>query len=380
MKIAFDAKRAFHNFRGLGNYSRTLIEGLATYYPEHRYILYTPPLNDPRAESWRSDHPELDIRTPGNLVGKAFPSWWRSIFLAKILFHEKLDIYHGLSHELPPGIEKSSLKSFVTIHDLLFLRYPQFFPWIDRQVYRRKFAHSCKVADRVVVICEQTKRDLMESFEVEESKVRVLYQSCHPRFYSVVPSDEKQSVRKRHLLPEHYILNVATFEENKNILGLVRAFHLMRREDDLHLVLIGSGHGEYRQKVEEEIDRFQLRHRIKILSGVPVDDLPAIYQMAEIFVFPSFYEGFGIPIIEALFSGIPVVTSKDGCFPEAGGEGSLYIDPHGPEEIAHALEKLRDDMALRQKLVAKGLEHVQQFHLKRTTAEMMKAYQDAISE
>src|SRR5690606_5062047 len=244
---------------------------------------------------------------------------------------------------------------------------------IDRKVYDIKFRHACKVADKVVAICQQTKNDLLENFNIDESKIVVCYQSCHHRFYKNLENDKKVTVRNLYQLPEEYALFVGAFEQRKNVLGLLRALSMMKNK--INLVLIGNGSNAYKKEMRETIEALKLENRVFIRSDVNSTDLPAIYQAAKMFVFPSFYEGFGIPIIEAQFSDTPVITSQGSCFPETAGAGAIFINPYHHEEIAHAMDKLCEDDLFARDLVHEGRKHVERFHRSNTTKVLMDLYQ-----
>lgn len=373
MKIGFDAKRAFHNFRGLGNYSRTLTESLFKYYPDSEYFLYTPRFKDQRAIDWGKKHSKAKVITPRKSNSKIISSAWRSLFLTPVLEKDGLDIYHGLSHELPPGIGKSKIKSVVTIHDLIFMRYPEYFPQIDRWVYRKKFKSATQMADKVVAICEQTKTDLIELLGCPEEKIEVIYQSCNPDFYSPKEESELERVREKFSLPEYYILYVGALEERKNALSLVKAFSRLKDHIPHELILVGRGK-EYKREIEKEIIKQGLQLRVKILETVENDDLPAVYQAANLFVLPSFFEGWGVPIVEALFSETPVITSKGSCFPESAGDYSQFVDPNSIEDIAEKMEKVIFNEELQKEMIAHGRVHAEKFHWKNTSAHLMELY------
>ena len=265
----------------------------------------------------------------------------------------------------------------MTIHDLIFIRYPQFFSWIDRMIYWRKFKHSCAKADKIVAICHQTKEDVANILNVPREKIEVVYQSCHPIFYKRIPYEESKEVLSRYKLgPGGYILYVGAIEERKNLLPLVRAFS--RLDGDHRMVLVGAGSPHYRRRVVDEIGRLKLKGKVSLPGSVPSCDLPALYQKASVFVYPSLFEGFGIPIVEALFSGVPVVTSKGSCFPEAGGEHSIYIDPSKDDEILQGIQKVFWDNTLREKMIEEGKSFVQKFHWKNTTENMMRLYSQVV--
>ncbi|RLA63562.1 MAG: glycosyltransferase family 1 protein [Epsilonproteobacteria bacterium] len=372
MRIGFDAKRVFHNFRGLGNYSRTLISGLDKYYPKDELYLFTPDFSD---KTWIKNHLDLKVITPEKSFFKRFPTLWRSIFLGQDLLKYDLDIYHGLSHEIPPFIEKQNIKKVVTIHDLLFLRYPENFPWIDRQVYKWKFSSSCHRADLIVAICEQTKKDIIEFLNIPQEKIKVLYQSCNPLFYKKLNAKTKSDYRKKYSLPDKFILYVGALEVNKNVINLIRAYK--KTDTAMPLVIVGRGEN-YKKLLEKEIIDLGIKEKILFLDFVPLADLPGLYQNAHLFVFPSFFEGFGLPIVEAMFSGVPVITTKGSCFPEAGGPNTIYVDPHGPDELCIAIKTVLGNDMLRHEMIQKGLEYVTKFTSEATSHKLRQVYQNLL--
>lgn len=378
LRIGFEAKRVFHNFRGLGNYGRTLIEGLDQYSPEHDKILYTPKFDESASREFLTKLKNAEVQCPKGLIGHLSGSFWRRYGMTKDLKDSELDLFHGLSHELPVGIEKCQLKRVVTIHDLIFLRYPEFFPWIDRKIYFQKFKHSIEVSDRVLAICEQTKQDIIHYFHTPESKIEVVYQSCHPRFYSPWNESQKLKIRSKYSLDKPYILYVGAFEKRKNVINLIHSFAKLAHLYPHDLVLVGSGRS-YRQRMRELIEHYHLGERIKLLENIPTDDLPGIYQGADLFVFPSFFEGFGIPIVEALFSSVPVITSHGSCFPESGGPDSIYTDPNKVEELTEAIDFVLGNPEKAAEMRLRGREFVEKFHLKNTTKNLQDFYYSVIS-
>ena len=373
MKIGFDAKRAFFNARGLGQYSRNLIQGVNDYYPQNDYYLYTP-VFQVKEQLWIKKYPKMQIRQPKNFLLQKFSSLWRSYFLYQDLKQDKIHLFHGLSHELPFGIEKLNIKKIVTIHDLLFIHYPYNFPFVDRFFYHRKYNYSIKVADLIIAISEQTKKDILEYYSVSEEKIRVIYQSCHERFYTLLSNEDLSLIKKKYALPENYILYVGAIEKNKNLLFLIKAFEVSHsREKGLHLVLVGRGK-LYRDQIKDEVRKMNMENEVYFFENVLDDDLPGIYQNSCFFVYPSFYEGLGIPIVEALFSGRPVITSHSSGMLEAAGPGAKYINPKNIIELKEAIDGLYENASLRQDLAKKGKEYVQKFHRKYYMESLMEAY------
>jgi glycosyltransferase involved in cell wall biosynthesis len=376
MRIGFEAKRATHNFRGLGNYSRGLIDGLIEYSPSEELFLYSPPIEDTRGQRWvDSLSGKANLRLPKGKIENKLSSFWRSFLMAADLKKDKLDIFHGLSHEIPYGLKGDMpFKKVVTMHDLIFIRYPDFFPLIDRIVYLKKFKYACENSDLVIAICEQTKEDLIKYLGIKEQKIKVHYQSCSPAFYKSKTQLEIDKIADKYKLSKSFILNVGAFEERKNQLNLLEAFAQAATKIEQDLVFIGQGK-KYKDNVIARINELKLNQRVHVLDSVGFEDLPAIYQAASVFCFPSLFEGFGIPIVEALFSKTPVITSYGSCFPESAGPDSYYVDPLSPESIAQGLSQVLESQSLREQMIERGLEFVQRFHQKETTSNLIKIYQ-----
>lgn len=377
MKIGFDGKRATHNFRGLGNYSRGLIEGLYQ-YSQHELFLFTPPFKHERTINWVKNHPNLNIVTPESLLLKKVPSIWRSFLLEKELNKHKLDIYHGLSHELPKLTSKHKFKSVVTIHDLIFIRYPEFFPWLDRKVYQRKFQYAVSNADLVLAICEQTKQDILEFLKCDERKIKIHYQSASPIFLNESTANEITGIKNKYKINRPFILHVGAFEERKNQKKTILSYLKSKSSKDYDLVLIGNGK-KYLQECLQLIQEHQAHNRIHILNNIPFPELPILYQAAELFFFPSFFEGFGIPIVEALFSKTPVITSIGSCFPESAGPDSLFINPNDIEQMAATLDQVLGDKNLQERMINNGYDYAKRFTLQESTTSLLGHYSQLIN-
>ena len=213
MKIGFEAKRAFTNGTGLGHYSRTLITSLATYFAEHDFYLFTPKKTSLfNTTSFKN----IQTITPKHFLASVFRSAWRSSWVKKDLVKLDIDIYHGLSHEIPFGIQNTSVKSVVTMHDLIFERYPEQYNPIDIKIYRKKFKYACKNANHIIAISHQTKNDLIDFYKVPFEKISVCYQSCNPAFGIEVSEQEKKRVQQLYQLPDKFFLYVGSIIERKN--------------------------------------------------------------------------------------------------------------------------------------------------------------------
>lgn len=375
MVIGFDAKRAFQNSTGLGNYSRMLICGLAQEHQDVRAFLYSPTM-DGEYKKYFSSYANVSTRMPSS-IDRFFPDMWRGFGVTMHLKEDKVKLFHGLSHELPHGIP-GSIKKVVTMHDLIVWRYPGFYKPFDRMMHKIKQRHSCKIADAVVAISEQTKRDLMLYLHVPESKIKVIYQSCDPLFWEPVSEEDKAYVKKNYNLPKKYVICVGSIEERKNQATVVQA--LAELPEDVHLVIVGRPHGHYFSTLSGVIKSLRLTDRVRIIKNADFEDFPALYANAVASVYMSLFEGFGIPILESMCCGTPVVTSNVSSMPEAGGEAALYADPRNPSEIAKQLKAIIDDTDLRERLVAKGHEQSMKFSQHKIISDLYDLYHSLLSD
>jgi glycosyltransferase involved in cell wall biosynthesis len=372
LNIGFDAKRAFLNSTGLGNYSRSVITSLSAYFPENNYFLYTPKdkYNSRTATFYSQEH--IHIRKPAVPL---FKSAWRTRFVIPRLIKDKLQVYHGLSHEIPSGIRKTGIRSVVTMHDLIFLRYPQYYKPIDRKIYETKFRHACTHADRIIAISQQTKKDLVSLLGAWEDKIEVIYQTCDKQFLQKSDEETRLYVRAKYSLPKQYLLNVGTIEDRKNLLLIAKALPTIR--DNMQLVVIGK-QTPYAQEVRAFLAKHQLADRVTFLDKVDFADLPALYQQAEIFIYPSEFEGFGIPILEALYSGVPVIAATGSCLEEAGGPDSLYIHPKDEQGLSDAVNRVLDDNVLRKQMITRGKIYAAAFTEENHARQLMQTYKNLL--
>jgi len=365
MKIAFDAKRFFHNTSGLGNYSRDLVRILSEYEPENEYLL----LNKNKSERGK----EILERPNVHFIETSKGNLSRQLKMGKDAQKQGADIFHGLSGELPLKWDPKPIKKVVTIHDLIFVRYPQYYSFFDRKIHFWKFKKAADSADKIIAISEQTKRDIIRYLKVPETKIEVIYQGCHHAFKEQQSLELMEAVKEKFKLPERFILNVGTIEDRKNLLNVVKAIS----ETEIPLVVVGRK-TKYYQKIERFLKKNKMEKQVLFLEGVSMDELACLYKLADIFVYPSFFEGFGIPVIEALFSKTVVVTSNTNCLPEAGGKDSVYVNPENDLDIRAKLKFLWENESERKRREEKGFEFVQKFNDEPIARELMNFYQKII--
>lgn len=361
IQIAYDAKRAFSNYRGLGNYSRDVIRLAQTFAPQNEYVLLGQPtdLYCPEAAG---------IISPQGLW-RLCPGLWRSHGCIGAL--RGVDIYHGLSGELPFGIHRCGVKTVVSIHDLLVFRYPRLYSPGYRTLFAAKMRYAVRVADIIIAISEQTKRDIITYLHADERKIRVVYQGCNHIYRAPVTAQKTVQVRAAYSLPQKYILYVGALEKRKNLHTLIAA--MAQAKVSLPLILVG-GENKYGKALQQQASRSGVD--LYILSGVPQTDLPALYHEAEVFVYPSVFEGFGIPVLESLAVGTPVLTSTGSCFAEVGGEAALYADPADPAGIGRQLNTILADETLRRRMIALGHEQADKFSDERVAHNLLTVYRE----
>ena len=377
MIIGFDAKRIVRNNTGLGSYSRNLVNDLSSVLDSGTEMrLYAPDEGNEALRRQVRETAFMKFVYPDSCNFRLTRDLWRIKGIVDDLKRDKVDLFHGLTGELPMGIKKAGIKSVVTIHDLIFMHHPEYYNWLDTKIYAWKFHQTCKEADRIIAISECTKRDIIRFGGVDPSRIDVIYQSCSTEFKARESEKKLQQVHTDYLLPARYIVNVGTIEERKNILLAVKALQLLPEE--ISLVVVGRP-TPYCDMVKEYVKKNAMEHRVKFLHGVPHEDLPSIYQMAEACVYPSRYEGFGLPVIEAIQSGLPVVACTGSCLEEAGGNYSLYVKPDDVYGMADAIKQVLKGAPDREERISRSQQYVTRFEGNNVAQKVLDVYHRLLS-
>ncbi len=376
MRIAFDGKKAAANRAGLGNYSRFVIRCMAQRYPDCQFDVYVAQEKDPALLDSLRVLPNVNICYPKYSLLKYFPKLWSVFGVPAELRKRGADIYHGLGNELPRKIEKvKGVKSVVTIHDLIFVSFPHTYSWINRHLYNVKFRHACRVADRIVAVSKFTAKDIVKYYFTPKEKISVAYQGCDSSFRKRCTPAFKKITKENFSLPDKFILSVGTIEERKNTALIVKALPEL---PDMHLVIVGKK-TPYMLHVIETARSLGVLDRVHILNGVGFKELPSIYQQAEVFAYPSRCEGFGIPVLEALCSGVPVIAATGSCLEEAGGDAAVYIDPDDYHSFAEAVKEIVSNPDRKSSMIEKGYVHAGQFTDDSLADSLMGIYKEILS-
>ena len=361
MRIGFDAKRLFRNHTGLGNYSRTLIGHLAKFYPDHDYLLYAarPGRNSVTEPFFNRDH--FTIKRP-----RSIRPFWRRKGITKELSQDQVDVFHGLSHQIPQGIDPSQTRTVVTIHDLIHQILPETYNRFDRMVYDQRIAYALKHSDHVIAISEHTRKDVLSLYPEVSSKISVVYQACDPLFYEETPEQTRTEY------PSEYLLYVGSIAPRKNLHNLIRAYGQLK--DLPPLFLVGRGDKTYRRLLVNEAAKMGITDKIVFLDNVrSTTQLKKLYSDSQAFLYPSWYEGFGLPVVEATLCKTPVLTSKTSSLEEAGGPNAIYVDPFDVDSLSNGIEQV---LSVNEEQLESGYAYAcQSFDPEKCTAGVIKVYE-----
>jgi glycosyltransferase involved in cell wall biosynthesis len=291
---------------------------------------------------------------------------------------EGIELFHAPHYVLPP---LTPCRSVVTIHDCIHLRFPQYLPSRLGYAYARAQMWSATHrAARVITVSEASKRDILRYFHVAESRIDVIYNAIDDRFWQAPDAEEIDRVRQRYQLIAPFVLYAGNIKPHKNLERLIEAFHLLRQDaafKDVQLLIIGDQISKY-ATLRRAVHRHKLHKHVRFFGFVPDRTLAALYRLANVFVFPSLYEGFGLPPLEAMASGTPVITSNVSSLPEVVGDAAVMIDPYEPAAIADAMQRVLTDEALRADLRRRGLARAREFSWERSVARVREIYAEVM--
>ena len=364
MRIGIDARK-LHDF-GIGTYIRNLLRELAQMDHDTEYVILVRPDDEAGVRALGENFRPVKL-TAGNY------SFAEQIRIPQALTREKVDLFHAPHYVLPPLVRCPSV---VTIHDCIHLMFPQYLPNRWALAYARtSISLAAKRATRVLTVSESSKRDIQKFVDIPAGKIDVIYNSFDPRF-GVEPNEEAVSrVRERYQLHADFVLYAGNVKPHKNLERLIEAFQVVRKRglDNLKLVLIGDDISKY-TALRRAVHRHQLHNYVRFLGYLPEETLAVMYRLAGVFVFPSLYEGFGLPPLEAMASGTPVVTSNVSSLPEVAGDAAVLVNPYDADAIADGLYRVLTDQNLRSELRRRGPERARHFSWESSVRRVREIY------
>jgi glycosyltransferase involved in cell wall biosynthesis len=370
MQIALDARLVYYRrYSGIGQYIIHLVEQLPDLDAANAYTII---------------HSRKDRTPPLPLAARGQAAWTPShhrleqIAFPLELLRYKIDLLHSPDF-IPPFTGR--FKRIITVHDLNFLYYPQFLTAQSRRYYNDQIARAVQVADHILADSHATRLDLIKLLDVPEAKITVVWLAPNAEVYRPLNEAEITAARVRLQLPDRFILFAGTLEPRKNVAGLLRAYRLLRDRDRRapDLVLAGS-RGWLFDETRALIDELHLIDHVRWIDAPPDSDLAALYAAASVFVLPSYYEGFGLTVLEAMACGAPCIISDRGSLPEIAGGAAKEIDPDDVVELAEALAGVLNDVQLQQQLRRKGFERVAEFSWERCARETLNVYQRVLGQ
>ena len=380
MRIAFDATSLGREQCGIGCYTIELLSEMYKLSPNDEFLL-TDALLGRFATSERVRFP-LEHLTLLKFLKTPFPLM--TLFRA-LLYTGRLatgmtglahcDIFFGTNFR---GVFAEGMRTVLTIHDMVHEYLPETVQQVNMDYYRSGFPEAVARADLLIAVSDATRNDIIKFLNVSDEKIKVIYNGVDDRFRPVTDPESLARVRQRYRLPERFVLMVGSIQPRKNIDGVLAALKLLA-ERDVHfpwkLVLAGS-EGWKNEGLAEQIRRLGLTDRVHFAGFVTGDDLPVLYSLADLFVYPSLYEGFGLPVVEAMACGVPVVTSNTSCLPEIAGDAALLVDPHDEKDIAEGMLRLLEDRELRTRCIERGETRARMFSWREAASQTLQAFRE----
>jgi glycosyltransferase involved in cell wall biosynthesis len=366
VRIGIDARK-LHDF-GIGTYIRNLLRQLSRLDRDTDFVVLCRP-EDRESLASLGENFRAVVETAGNY------SIAEQVKVPLALKREGVTLFHAPHYVLPPLVR---CKSVVTIHDCIHLMFPQYLPnRIALGYARASISLAARRATRVLTVSESSKRDILRFVDTAPEKIDVIYNAYDERFGVEPREEDVVRVRERYQLHDEFVLYAGNVKPHKNLARLIESFDLVRKRglDQLKLVLIGDDISRY-SALRRAVHKHQLHKYVRFLGYLPEETLAVMYRLAGVFVFPSLYEGFGLPPLEAMASGTPVVTSNLSSLPEVAGDAAVLVDPYDPNAIADGIYRVLTDVALRRELRRKGLARAAQFSWEQSVRRVREIYSE----
>lgn len=369
MRIGIDATALPPQPVGAGNYIIQLIRALASTESVHEFVVFAQPrgadligLPDEGTVEWVI----VEARDPGSRL------IWEQLFFPNLVRESGVDLLHSLHYTRPIRLP---CKSVVTFHDMTFFLYPDLHTWARRLYFPQMMKASARRADELITVSNSTRNDLIEILEVDPKIVTTTQLGVTPGYMPIDDEEEKKRIIGKYNLPEHFILYVGLVEPRKNLPILIEAYKRLRGDDNKYELILAGRFGWMHEEVVDQVRKLNLEDTVRFLGYVPQQDLPLIYNLASLFVYPTIYEGFGLPVLEAMACGIPVITSDVSSLPEIVGEAGLLTPVNDLDALYKTVIRALTDTKLRQDLISKGIKRAAEFSWSKTAQLTLQVYQ-----
>jgi glycosyltransferase involved in cell wall biosynthesis len=373
MIIAYDVSHIRQHRAGIGRLATIQLQGLLSADTQRTYVLHgwAPDLDAERIRSFLQPNVRLSIAQIPGVIKRVYWNILRMPPLDRLI--GPFDVFHSAEPLLPPMGKR---KSIITFNDSAYYKFPHFYGKAIARKWDYLYRRSLGIADAIVVLSENTRTDLIEMMALPPERIHIVRPPTDPFFSLARSAQDVARVRQKLSLPEQFMLYVGTLEPRKNIPNLVKAFEMFQEtvRRPVSLVIVGRLGWLY-EDILATIKSSPVREKILLLDYVTDDDLAVLYRLALMFVFPSLYEGHGYPVVEAMASGTPVITSNNSSLKEIGKDAALLVDPGNVGEICRAMQRLDSEEGLRQEMVIKGLERAAQFSVKNAVDAILHLYE-----
>jgi glycosyltransferase involved in cell wall biosynthesis len=365
MRIGIDASRAFlENRTGIEEYSHQVIKNLRNFLKEEKIFLYV------------RKNQVVDFELPSNWEVRIinYARFWTQFGLSLEMFLRPVDVLFVPAHTVPIIHPK---KTIVTIHGLEYEFCPEAYSFFERIYMRLTIKKSCQWASEIISVSENTKKDLINLYHVSEEKIKVVYEGYdrETRNFKLISNDKiSKSNTKYKILDTKYILFVGRIEERKNIINIIKAFEILKEKYKIsHKLVLAGKPGFGFQKIQRKIQDTKYIDQIILTGFVADEEKWELLKKTDAFVFPTQYEGFGIPVLEAQSVGCPVVASNNSSIPEVAGKGAFLVDPLSPEDIAERIFEIISNKELKDDIIQKGLKNTERFGWEKCAKEIAKS-------
>lgn len=372
MQIGIDARYITKYKSGVGFYTQNLLESLASIDSMNEYYYLTTQRNIPHLKLNGNNF--ILMHTYISFENHIFGDFWQNLYLPLRLAALNIDVFHGPAVFLP--LVKLGFKTVVTIHDLVSFLFPQTVPRKYSLYMQLMTRLSARFADGIIASSESTRQDLSKHLKIHPEKIKVIHLAVDESFKRVEDKDQIQKILEKYKIDSEFVLFIGNLEPRKNLTRLFEAFAIAHNKIPSYKLVVAGTRGWLYSDIFETVARLNLSDKIIFTGYIDAEDLPALYSAAQVFVLPSLYEGFGLPILEAMSCGAPVITSNMGSIPEVAGDSAILIDPYDIKAIADGLLEVFSNRQLREELMEKGLRRAKNFSWKRVAEETLGVYNE----